>query len=165
MSNPADFCRGFTSELEYFEGPLYDPNHPMGADLSFYSRVKVQGTNLITFKGVMEEFEQLGTHYYRIKSTLGSPDSSANARGNGGQYNSIYSDPTPVTIVNPCRNSTVNMDGRFFMENLKVPINSGQLWEFYSDPTDSISSIYGNGWNRCGHRSYTFLDEHRKEAF
>ena len=46
-----------------------------------------------------------------------------------------------------------------------MPINTEQLWEQYSDPTDFISGVYGNGWNRCGHRSYIFLDEHRKESF
>ena len=51
------------------------------------------------------------------------------------------------------------------MENLVVPINTEELWERYSDPTDFISGHYGNGWNRCGPRAYSFLDEHRKSVF
>ena len=54
MSNPVGFCGGMTSELEYFAGPLYDTRAQMGADLSFYDKVPIQGTNLINFEGVMD---------------------------------------------------------------------------------------------------------------
>ena len=113
----------------------------------------------------MEDFDWLGTHYYRIKSTLGTPDPSPIARGNAGLYSTVYSDPVPVTVVNPCRNSTVNLDEEFFIKNLHVPINTEMLWERYSDPTDFISDHYGNGHNRCGDRQYAFLNEDRRTPF
>ena len=39
------------------------------------------------------------------------------------------------------------------------------LWERYSDPTDFISDLYGNGHNRCGDRQYVFLKEDRRSPF
>lgn len=113
----------------------------------------------------MEEFKWLGTHWFRIKSTLGIPDPSPVARGKNGLYKTIYSDPVPVTIVNPCRNSTVNHDGEFFIDNMFVPINTEITWDRYAGPTDYISDFYGNGYNKCGDRVYTFLEENRKDAF
>ena len=137
----------------------------MGADLSFYDRVSIQFSSLMAFEGVMDEFDWLGTHYFRIRSTLGTPNSSPIARGKAGLYKTIYSDEVPVTVVNPCRNSTVNMDGEFFVENLFVPINTERLWDRLAGPTDHISDVYGNGYNRCGNRAYQFLTENRSEVF
>ena len=126
----------------------------MGADLSFYDRVPIQGSNLIAFEGVMDDFNWLGTHYFRIRSTLGTPDPSPIARGNAGLYKTIVSEMVPVTIINPCRNSTVNMDEEFFIKNLFVPINTEILWDRYAGPTDFISDFYGNGYDKCGDRQY-----------
>ena len=70
-----------------------------------------------------------------------------------------------MTVVNPCRNSTVNLNEKFFIKNLHVPINTEMLWERYSDPTDFISDLYGNGHNRCGDRQYVFLKEDRRSPF
>jgi len=123
-SNPIDFCGGYSSVLEYVDGPLFDKITDTGPALDFYDRVPIPSSGLIAFEGVMEEPKWLGTHWFRIRSTLGQPDPSPIARGNGGLYKTIYSDPVPVTIVDPCRNSTVNMDADFFVQNIHVPLNS-----------------------------------------
>lgn len=48
-SNPADFCGGYSSTLEYFDGPLHDPVTNTGPPLDFYDRVPLPNSDLITF--------------------------------------------------------------------------------------------------------------------
>jgi len=35
----------------------------------------------------------------------------------------------------------------------------------YAGPTDFISDVYGNGYDKCGDRTYGFLKENRKDSF
>ena len=73
-------------------------------------------------------------------------------------FNTVYSDFVELVIVNPCRNSTVNMDGALQVLDMKVPLDDEYVTEEYDGPTDSISSIYGNGYDKCGPRSYSLLE-------
>ena len=108
---------------------------------------------------MLNSTDWLGTHYYRIKSTLGTYDPDPNSRGNNGLYGTVYSDPVPVTIINPCMNSTVNSDEGMLVEEIFVPINKTE-WDWtYEGPTNSMSLIYGNGYDKCGPLKYSFLDD------
>ena len=108
--------------------------------------------------GAVQDFTWLGTHQFAIKSTNGKLDTSPTARGNSGLFSSVISDVLTITIVNPCLRSIVNADGGLAVENLFVPINESLLDVTYDGPTDSISVIYGNGYDKCGNLKYEWLD-------
>ena len=127
--------------------------------MSIYNQTVLPDPRFAKFFGVAEERKWIGTHYYRIKSTLGTYDPSPNSRGQNGLYDSYFSDPVPVTILDPCRNSTVNQDMGLLVEDLTVPQNK-TVWQYdYKGPTNSMSALYGNGYDKCGPLKYSFLDE------
>ena len=41
---------------------------------------------------------------------------------------------------------------------MSVPIGTSKLELDYKGPTDSMSLIYGNGYDKCGPRRYTYMD-------
>ena len=63
-----------------------------------------------------------------------------------------------LTIVNPCIDSIVNDDDQLALQDLVVPLGMDILEQTIDGPTDSISSLYGNGYDRCGPRSYSLID-------
>ena len=44
-------------------------------------------------------------------------------------FNSVYSDLVELVIVNPCRNSTVNMDGALKVLDMDVPFGDEYVTE------------------------------------
>ena len=99
----------------------------------------------------------LGIHNLRIKSTLGSYNSTLTAKGVNGMYESVNSKTVKLTILDPCRNSTVNGDLGLNITNMAVPEGTNKLMDVYLGPKNSISVIYGNGYDRCGPLKYSFL--------
>ena len=152
------FCGGITSELLYISGPQYDATHPQGADLFMYDRRQLDADNFV-YEGSMDYRQWLGTHYFQIKSRLGVPSNAAEPRGDGGLYGTAYSEVVPLTIIDPCKNSTVNADDGFFLENFFVPTLRSEHTVNYDGPTDFISDVYGNGYDKCGPRRYSFYDD------
>ena len=69
----------------------------------------------------------------------------------------MYSDPIKLTILDPCRNSTVNSLEPLITE-FAVPEGRGKETQLFDGPTDSMSVIYGNGYDRCGPFTYNFRD-------
>jgi len=56
-----------------------------------------------------------------IRSTNGKADGSDTARGTGGLFKSVDSDPIQIKIVNPCLRSVVNEDLGLKIPDLVVP--------------------------------------------
>ena len=73
-------------------------------------------------------------------------------------FNSVYSDLVELVILNPCQNSTVNKDGTLEILDMDVPFGDEFVTKEYDGPTDSISTIYGNGYDKCGPRKYSLLN-------
>ena len=106
--------------LEYIAGPTFDPN--IGTpDLLHYVYVPSKDFNKVAIEGTVNLQSWLGIHTLRIKSTLGSFNSSPTAKGVNGLYNSGYSKQVELTILDPCRNSTVNADFGLNITNMAVP--------------------------------------------
>ena len=144
------FCGGYTHQLQYVAGPVQT------ADMSIYSETwPVE--KLYSFQGTVTNFDWIGKSTLRIKSTLGR-FSDSNIRGNRGLFKSVYSEPITLTINNPCINSVVNADLLLKWNNMSVPQGLEHFQQVIKGPTDSISSLYGNGYDKCGPRVYTFLD-------
>jgi len=94
-----------------------------------------------------------------IRGTNGQADSSPIARGNGGLFNSIDSTPILVTIIDPCINSVVNSNNAFsFPSTFKVALGQTKNQLKIDGPSNSISLLYGNGFDRCGPLKYVLLD-------
>ena len=72
-------------------------------------------------------------------------------------YKSVYSKEVKLTILDPCRNSTVNADLGLKIIDMDVPEGRGLLKDTYVGPKNSMSVIYGNGYDRCGPLKYSFL--------
>lgn len=62
-----------------------------------------------------------------------------------------------LMITNPCVHAVVNADGKFALKDLKVPITLDRESVTYKGPSNSVSVLYGNGYNRCGPLKYSFL--------
>ena len=156
----ADVCGGYTYSLEYAEGYFYDPLNPAAsADLSFYKETRY--SSYAQFEGTVRQIEWVGTHFYRVKSTLGKFDPAVGARGKNGLYNSFYSEPFAVEILDPCVDSIVNLDSSFFVDGLIVENEEKRF--YFKGPTDSISKELGNGYNICGPLNYSFLGEESEQ--
>ena len=132
---------------------MFDALTPGGADLSHYSQLSPIDGN-VEVQGIVDMFSWLGTHQLRLKSMLGSADTSPSARGNSGFYNTVYSQPVDFTILNPCLNSTVNEDAQLKIDEMSVKFGQTLLKTQYSGPTDSMSAVYGNGYDKCGPLRY-----------
>ena len=101
----------------------------------------------------------LGTHSLVIRGTNGKQDNSATARGNGGLFGSIDSSPILVQIIDPCINSVVNSDKAFsFPATFKLASGQTKNQLQIDGPSNSISLLYGNGFDRCGPLKYVLMD-------
>lgn len=78
-------------------------------------------------------------------------------------YGSVYSEEVPLVLVNPCLNSTVNADQGFEVPDMAVTLGEKRESWTYDGPTNTISDVYGNGYNKCGPIKYTFLDDFGEE--
>ena len=109
--------------------------------------------------GTPTDRKWLGTHIIVIKGTNGVEDSSVDARGNNGLYNSVESAPLSLTIIDPCADSIVNSNAQFSIEEpFEVPLGNDKKDETQDGPSDSISHVYGNGFDICGPLSYKVYD-------
>ena len=70
---------------------------------------------------------------------------------------SVYSKPATLTLLNPCYNSTVNLDQSLKLSDLNVPMGLSVFELAYKGPTDSMSALYGNGYDKCGALIYEYL--------
>ena len=66
--------------------------------------------------GNVSDRRWIGTHTFVIRGTNGAEDNSADARGNGGFFASIDSNPLQMTIRDPCVDSVVNSNAMFELE-------------------------------------------------
>ena len=92
-------CGGYTHEIVYLEGPRFGSG--TNADLSFYTLIE-QSASRMEMVGVMNDFAWLGIHTIQIKATNGKYDSGPQVRGANGLFNSVYSAPIKLQIINPC---------------------------------------------------------------
>ena len=72
-------------------------------------------------KGAAPDLTWLGLHVIQIKSTNGIRDSSEFARGQGGLFKSVLSDPLEIAVIDPCLHSIVNFDEGLIIDELLVP--------------------------------------------
>lgn len=68
---------------------------------------------------------------------------------------------TPIFIdfINPCRNTVLDADQSFSIDVLDVPLGESSAVYKFTAPTDSVSSRYGDGRDRCGYRDVSLRDE------
>lgn len=149
-------------------GPVFDPTlAPVFADLTHYADTPtgVPGTTQNEISGSIGDFNWLGSHKLRIKSTNGKFDPDPSARGDQGLFNSEFSAEITLEIINPCLTSVVNGDSVLDVIDVAVPVGSTQTNINYAGPTDSTSVTYGNGHDKCGNLEYVFLDETATDPF
>ena len=60
-SQISGYCGGFTHELQYLSGSVFDASQSMGADLSHYSQLPAAGSE-IELQGTVDMFSWIGTH-------------------------------------------------------------------------------------------------------
>ena len=84
-------------------------------------------------------------------------NNNADARGEKGLFNSVYSAQLKIQIVNPCDLSVVNGDGSLKVEDLIVLEGLTETFVTYQGPSDTASIKYGNGYDLCGPLTYTIV--------
>lgn len=72
-----------------------------------------------------------------------------------GLFNSVYSQPIELVILDPCMNSEVN---QAFISTMFMPSGQTLLSTQISGPSDSASLEYGNGFDKCGLLNYSVVD-------
>ena len=148
------FCGGFSYSLEYVSGPLTKTG-----SLSAYKISPVSANNH-QITGTVSSNQWIGVHQLALKGTNGMYDPSGGARGNNGLFNSVLSEPLTLEITNPCLGTVLNPYSRFALPTvLTVPAGQAQEVRLVQGPRDSVSLMYGNGYDRCGKRSYVIYRE------
>jgi len=61
-------------------------------------------------------------------------------------------------ITNPCDETVINDDGSLEIFDLIPADRQSFIARRYEGPTDSASSEFGDGYDKCGPRKYSFLD-------
>lgn len=90
----------------------------------------------------------------RLKCTNGVYDGSGTARGASGLFESVYSDEITLLITDPCETSIVNDDAGISAITLQVTFGKTSEVMTFDGPTDSVSNLFGNGYDRCGDLKY-----------
>ena len=83
-----------------------------------------------------------GTHVLEIEGCLGD--------GVVATYNNCASTQWTIVISNPCE--TANFVIAYPVNSLSTSVGSDSIGTQYEIPTDSVSTLYGNGYNKCGDR-------------
>ena len=63
-----------------------------------------------------------------------------------------------LEVVDPCPGAIVNFDSGLVIHDLIVAAGNYSAEAFYDGPTDSVSLMYGNGYDRCGGLEYNLID-------
>jgi hypothetical protein len=146
-SEGSNFCGGVTHELMYSSGRLSN-----NFNLGFY-QLASSGPSEHEITGKVSSAQWLGIHQFVIKGTNGVYDSSPNARGDKGLFNSVISSPFTIEITNPCLNAVLNPNGALQIpEAIKVPPRETLVTRELIGTKDSVSILYGNGFELCGTR-------------
>ena len=156
-------CGGFTYALEYLSGPLigtsvvHTNTYTVGGVADYAVGESMTGTPM-EMEWLGATIYDSGTHQYRLSCTNGE---TLTNRGVNGLFNTVYSDPFEVTIVNPCLTSIVNNDKAFALADMVVPVgNTQEVSATYSRPSDSTSIKYGvTGYDRCEEVRYDVLND------
>jgi len=158
-TNLGDYCFGFTYELIYVDGPFAADPHPsgdaslVGPDLTLtYTQTGLQYT------GTPVTFNWLGTHKYLIRGTNGNTATAGNRR----LYNSIDSNEFEIVIINPCLTSTVSAQP--VSDYLTTVLAGVPTTWLYDEATDSASTTYGDGYDRCGARKHYLTDSNNSQT-
>ena len=70
----------------------------------------------------------------------------------------MLSDPLEISVIDPCMRSIVNFDEGLIIDELLVPPGDDLLTLNYIGPTDSVSDMYGNGYDKCGNLTYNWVN-------
>ena len=160
-------CGGYTYELIYEDGPLlgtgidHTSTYTLTNNPDLTNDEKLSGEPLT--QDWLDSLFVEGTHTFSLNCTNGMADYSANARGIDGLFHSVMSDQFQITIINPCVYSIVNHDQVYWGASppeLTVPVGDTVLTSStYSGPKDWMSTVFGNGYDRCLHRVYTIVND------
>ena len=152
VSEGASFCGGSSYKLLYVSGPLGN-----NASLNSYSITEVSN-GIWQVSGRMSKKVYTGSHKFILSGINGQFDSSPQARGDKGLFNSVLSQPIEIKIVDPCPTAQLNPNRALSIpSNLNVPPGEMQVTRNLIGTKDSVSVAYGNGFDLCGEREYTVL--------
>ena len=129
-------CGGYTYVPEFvnstFEVDFFD----------YYSTTPVG--NFLAIQGALtEKFWTAQPNYIRVRCYNGKPDDSADARGDGGLFSFVYTEPLTLIMTDPCVTSVVNFWFSPFPDEIRVPMYSVREVEEFDGPVDSASQRYG----------------------
>jgi len=142
-----NYCIGSSYKLEYVSGSkLAAGALPSTVDMmAIYRDENKFNTSGLTgnafFAGKIPDISWEGVHTMRIVAQ----------QGTSKLYNVVIGPNFTVTYINPCRTAIVIPNSISPMENTvgKTTI----VEQYYEEFKDNISTLYGNGWDKCGARN------------
>jgi len=156
-SEGSSFCGGFTYSLLYVAGGV---SNEVALETFKIETESSETPHLLRVTGRPMSTEWIGQHKFVIKGQNGVLDNSTGARGYKGLFDFVLSGELLVEIVDPCLNTKLNSDNSFGVPStLTVPSGKLLLESVFKGPKDSVSILYGNGFDLCGSRSYKIAYE------
>jgi len=147
-----DYCTGSSYRLEYVSGPkLPSGGDPLTVDInSFYADKTSYNTpglsGLPYFQGTQQDVSWEGIHTVRIKAQQGTTK----------LYRSFYSSTFTIEYRNPCRTCTVTAQ---VLTNMETTVDDKtKKTQTYIEFKDNVSTLYGNGYDKCGPRVHYLTD-------
>ena len=144
-------CGGVFYELDYLSGPS-----GVASEIEILTQSSMLAADLDTR-------EWLGSHQLRITGFNGLKDEDS-PYGNQGVFNSIQSQTVTIKIEDPCKSTQIDTFSAGFPESIMVPLGQSQEIIELTGPKNSVSVLYGNGYNACGPVEYRILNEEGTET-
>jgi hypothetical protein len=144
-----DYCTGSSYTLAYVSGPkLAAGGDPTKIDINklYKDRNKYNEAayplNKPVLEGVIPDITWEGVHTVRIVAQQGTTK----------KYRVVQGTPFQITYTNPCRRAIVTPGVINNMSNTVGEL--AVVTQVYSDFPDDISTLYGNGFDKCGVRNH-----------
>ena len=136
-------CGGVFYALNYVRGPLRDS-----------SELHVLESSI---EAELEDREWIGEHTLKVTGYNGLRDEES-PYGDEGVFLSTVSEEIKLRVEDPCLATEINTNTEFPSQ---IMVQAGETQEILeiTGPTNSISSVYGNGYNSCGPLAYQIYDE------
>jgi hypothetical protein len=142
-----NYCTGSSYKLEYVSGSkLAAGALPSTVDMMaiYFDKNKFNTSGLTGnafFAGKIPDISWEGVHIMRIVAQQGTTK----------LYNVVIGPNFTVTYINPCRTAIVTTKVIAAMENTVGKTTIAE--QYFEEFKDTISTQYGNGWDKCGPRN------------
>ena len=140
-----DYCSGYTYTLTYISGSPQTADY--GSDL--YTAFVFNTPTENTIDVLLDDLSWVGSHDIQIEGCLGSSSGAFDFPTN------CASTTWTMEVTNPCLTSSFTTN--YPASSITYNIAEDKTGIQYQMPTDTASTSYGDGFDRCGSRVHYLL--------